>query len=161
MLNDSRNLTPTLNKESEKKLNNNTDDIIDNNIVDDNDQIPQTSPVYKYCKSLKELNLLNENGWSPIYRAIIANDLPALKELLKMGAEPNTPNNLGETPLYLCVENKNYDALMILLENGANPNIQKRNGDTPLHLCFKKKLENKFICGLLKHKANPNIFNKL
>ena len=47
------------------------------------------------------------------------------------------------------------------MEYNADANIPKKNGITPLHLAFKKKLENKYIIGLLNNKANPNILNKL
>ena len=132
-----------------------------NNLKEEKNNISQLSPAYIFCKSQKDLNSLNENGWSPIYRAIIANNISALSELLKLGSDPNISNNLGETPLYLCIENENYNSLIKLLEYGADPNIQKRNGVTPLHLAIKKKLENKYIIELLNHKANPNILNKL
>ena len=131
------------------------------NNLEEQKQISQSSPAYIFCKSLKEINSLNENGWTPLYRAIMSSNNLALEELLKLGADPNISNNLGETPLYLCVEKQNYYSLNKLLENGADGNIQKKNGNTPLHLAFKKKLENKFIIELLKHKANPNIINKL
>ena len=134
---------------------------INNNLEEEKNKISESSPAYIFCKSLKEINSLNENGWSPIYRAIIANNYKALIELLKLGAEPNISNRLGETPLYLCVENENYDSLKKLLEYGADTNLQKKNGTTPLHLAIKKKLENKFIIDLLNNKADPNILNKL
>ena len=91
----------------------------------------------------------------------MSNNKNALKELLKLGADPNIPNNLGETPLYLCIESENYDLFKLLLDNNADPNIQKRNGDTPLHLLIKKKLDNKYINEILKKNTNPNIPNKL
>ena len=122
--------------------------------------IPETSPIYIFCKNKSELNLQNENGWTPIYRALTANNLNALTELLNMGADPNIGNNLKETPLYHCVETDNLDGLMILLNYNANCDIQKSNGMTPLHLATKKN-KNNFIAALLRHGANPNIKNKL
>ena len=110
--------------------------------------------------TLNTLYSKNENGWTPIYRSIIANNLVALNELLKMGSDPNIGNNLGETPLYLCVDVDNYDALIILLQYNADTNISKRNGTTPLHLAAKKNKEN-YISALLRNNANPNLQNKL
>ena len=100
--------------------------------------ISDTSPIYLFCTSKNGINSKNENGWTPIYRSIIANNLEALNELLKLGSDPNIGNNLGETPLYLCVDVDNYDALIILLQYNADTNISKRNGTTPLHLAAKK-----------------------
>ena len=118
------------------------------------------SPLKYYCSDITEIDKQNENGWTPIYRAIIANNLNALKELLKFGANPNLQNNIGETPLYLCVDIDNYDAIVILLEKNADCNISKKDGTSPLHLATKKKKE-KFIKILLEHGANPNLINKL
>ena len=139
----------------------NLTDVLKKNLEEEKNKISPSSPVYIFCKSLKEINTPNENGWTPIYRSIIANNNLALIELLKLGADPNIPNNLGETPLYLCVDNQNYDSLMKLLEYNADANLAKKNGITPLHLAIKKKLENKYIIGLLNNNANPNILNKL
>ena len=122
--------------------------------------ISDTSPVYLFCTSKNGINSKNENGWTPIYRSIIANNLIALNELLKLGSDPNIGNNLGETPLYLCVDVDNYDALIILLQYNADTNISKRNGTTPLHLAAKKNKEN-YISALLRNNANPNLQNKL
>ena len=124
--------------------------------------IPESSPAYQFCQKKSEINESNESGWSPIYRAIISNNLEALKDLLKFGGNPNIPNNLGESPLYLCVDMDNLEALNILLNNNpkANCNIQKRNGDTALHLSLKKKKFN-FSNILLENGADPNISNKL
>ena len=120
------------------------------------------SPLKLYCEDISEIDKRNENGWTPVYRSIIANNLNILSELLKLGANPNLQNNIGETPLYLCVDIDNYDALNMLLqnENKADCNISKKDGTTPLHLAAKKKKE-KFIKILLQNGANPNIPNKL
>ena len=122
--------------------------------------IPENSPIHIFCTLKSEINTQNENGWTPIYRSIVSNNLPALTSLLKLGADPNIPNIMNETPLYHCVETKNYDALIILLEFKADTNISRRNGNTPLHLATKNKLEN-FISSLLRHGANPNLKNML
>jgi len=136
-------------------------DISNNNIEDEKNKINPSSPIFIFCESLKEIDTQNETGWTPIYRAVLSNNIPALTELLKLGGNPNISNNLGETPLYLSVENQNYEALSKLLEYKADPNIKKRNGNTPLHIALKKKLENKYILILINNKADPNISNKL
>ena len=141
--------------------NENITEVTNNNIEKEQKQISASSIAYQFCKSLKEINSRNENGWSPLYRAIMANNNLAIYELLKLGGDPNISNNLGETPLYLCIEKQNYESLRKLLEYGANVNIQKKNGNTPLHIAFKNKLENKYIIELLRNKADPNIMNKL
>ena len=114
----------------------------------------------KFCKSISEINSQNENGWTPIYQSILSNDLEALYDLLKLGANPDIPNNIGETPLYLAVDTNNYDSLIILLQYNANCNLSKNNGNTPLHLATKKNLTS-FMSALLRNNADPNIVNKL
>ena len=96
-----------------------------NNKCQDDNAIDISSPVYIFCKLKSKINSKNEKGWTPIYRAILANNLEALYELLKLGADPNVSNNLGETPLYLSVDINNYDALIILLQYKAECNIAK------------------------------------
>ena len=118
------------------------------------------SAALKFCNSISEINTQNENGWTPIYQSILSNNLEALYDLLKLGANPDISNNLGETPLYLAVDTNNYDSLIILLQYNANCNLAKTNGNTPLHLATKKKL-NSFISALLRNNADPNIINKL
>ena len=130
------------------------------NTFSNQSKLNSSSPIYVFCKSKSEINSQNENGWTPIYRSIIANNLEALYELLKLGANPNIPNNLGETPLYLSVDIDNYDALIILLQYKADCNLAKKNGNTPLHIATKRNKES-FISALLRNDANPNIVNKL
>ena len=153
------NLSSTLKRTSkEKEYSINNSNIKENSIS--GSIISDTSPVYLFCTNKNGINSKNENGWTPIYRAIIANNLLALNELLNLGSDPNISNNLGETPLYLCIDIDNYDALIILLQYNADTNIAKRNGTTPLHLATKKNKEN-FMHALLRNKANPNLSNKL
>ena len=123
-------------------------------------KINPSSPVFNFCKLTSEINTKNENGWTPIYKSVIANNLEALYDLLKLGADPNISNNLGETPLYLSVETNNYDALIISLQYKADCNISKKNGNTPLHIATKRN-KSSFISALLRNNANPNIINKL
>ena len=151
-----------LSKEEDKKISgpNQPDSTIKYNVFQNELNIDPSSQIYKFCQLKSEINTQNENGWTPIYRAIIANNLEALYELLKMGADPNITNNLGETPLYLSVDINNYDALIILLQYKADCNIAKKNGNTPLHLATKRN-KISFISALLRNDANPNIVNKL
>ena len=147
-------------EENENKTPNktNNESSLKNNAYQEVDQ--KTSPALLFCESLSDINIQNSNGWTPIYQSIISNNLEALYELLKLGANPDIPNNLGETPLYLSVDNNNYDALIILLQYNANCNIAKNNGNTPLHLATKKNQTN-FMSALLRNNADPNIVNKL
>ena len=157
-LNLTENFPSNIIKEEITSISQNEDQINKDN--KESEKLPSSSPIRLFCNNLSEINIQNENGWTPIYRSIITNNLLALKELLKFGADPNIPNNLGETPLYLCIDNQNFEMFCVLLENNVNCDIYKKNGNTPLHLAIKKNLEN-FVEALLLKKANPNILNKL
>ena len=140
------------------KSQNKENDIISND--NDKNDLFKNSPLKIFCSDISEIDKQNENGWTPVYRSIIANNLNVLSDLLKLGANPNLQNNIGETPLYLCVDIDNFEAITILLQNNADCNIPKKDGTTPLHFATKKKKE-KFIKILLEHGANPNLINKL
>ena len=147
-------------------------DMINNNQMNNNNSLEKnsinieeenpfnSSPLKLYCSNISEIDQKNENGWTPLYRSIIANNINVLTDLLKFGANPNLQNNIGETPLYLCVDIDNFEALNILLQKNADCNISKKDGTSPLHLASKKKKE-KFINILLDYGANPNLANKL
>ena len=129
------------------KSQNKENDVISND--NDKNDLFKNSPLKIFCSDISEIDKQNENGWTPVYRSIIANNLNVLSDLLKLGANPNLQNNIGETPLYLCVDIDNFDAITILLQNNADCNIPKKDGTTPLHFATKKKKE-KFIKILLE-----------
>ena len=56
--------------------------------------------INTFCKDLTKINTLDECGWTPLYRTIIADDLFATKILIQKGADPNMQCSMGETPLY-------------------------------------------------------------
>ena len=135
---------------------------MNSNIQDLSNQIiPESNPVHLFCESKGEINIPNEYGWTPLYRALVSNNIAAMTELLKLGADPNITNNMGETPLYQSVDNENFEAMTLLLENYADCNISKSDGMTPLHLAIKKGLQKEYVEKLLEFKANPNLKNRL
>ena len=148
-----------MSKDSNNKTNSSQLESVVNEIYE---LLPESSPAFLFCQKKSEINILDENGWSPIYRAIISNNIEALKDLLKFGGDPNLCNNIGESPIYLCVDMDNFESFNILMNNNPKPdcNIQKRNGDTVLHLSIKKSKLN-FTKILLENNADPNIINKL
>lgn len=120
----------------------------------------ENNQIHLFCSVKEEINEPNEYGWTPLYRALVSNNIEAMKELLKEGADPNIPNNMNETPLYQAIDNENEEAMLLLLENNANCNICKSDGNSPLHLAI-KKLAVTYIGPLLNKGANPNLKNKL
>ena len=113
-----------------------------------------------FCKDLSKINTLDECGWTPLYRTIIAGDLNASHILILKGADPNIQCSMGETPLYQAVDMCKLDHVKLLINNGANPNLTQEDGLSPLHAAVSRQnlLIVKF---LLKKGANPNIKSKI
>ena len=113
-----------------------------------------------FCKDLSKINELDECGWTPLYRTIIAGDIFSTTLLLNNGADPNIQCTMGETPLFQAVDMEKIDHVKLLLKNGADPNIPNDDGLTPLHLAVIKQ-NIPIVKILLKYNANPNIKSKL
>ena len=113
-----------------------------------------------FCKDLTKINSLDECGWTPLYRTIVAGDLDATHILLLKGADPNIQCSMGESPLYQAVDMCKLDHVKLLINNGANPNLTQDDGLSPLHAAVVR--QNLLIIKyLLKNGANPNIKSKI
>jgi hypothetical protein len=66
--------------------------------------------------------------------------LKCLKEMLRLGADPNIPASDGTTPLHTVIK-KGYDVeiLKLLLQNGANPDVPGKDGRTVREIAARKK----------------------
>ena len=113
-----------------------------------------------FCKDLSKINTLDECGWTPLYRTVVAGDLNASHILITKGANPNIQCSMGETPLYQAVDMCKLDHVKLLINTGANPNIVQDDGLSPLHSAVVRQnlLIVKF---LLKNGSNPNIKSKI
>ena len=113
-----------------------------------------------FCKDISKINILDECGWTPLYRTVIAGDLFASKILLEKGANPNIQCSMGETPLYQAVDMCKLDHVKLLINSGANPNIVQEDGISPLHAAVIR--QNLLIVKyLLKNGGDPNIKTKI
>ena len=116
--------------------------------------------INTFCKDLTKINTLDECGWTPLYRTIIAGDLFATKILIQKGADPNMQCSMGETPLYQAVDMCKLDHVKLLINSGANPNLVQDDGLSPLHAAVIR--QNILIVKLLlKSGADPNIKTKI
>ncbi|KAF1314467.1 Ankyrin-like protein, partial [Globisporangium splendens] len=76
---------------------------------------------------------------TPLHEAAAANDVSAVRKLLRKGADPNCLGEHGycglyrRTPLHWAAINGAVDAVEILLEACADPNFQDSQGRSPLH----------------------------
>ncbi|TSJ80112.1 MAG: ankyrin repeat domain-containing protein (plasmid) [Candidatus Cardinium sp.] len=65
-----------------------------------------------------------KNESTPLLWAVIDNDLPKVKELLSLGANPNI-TNVHSNPLEIAVRNKNKEMVSLLLSYGAEVRFDK------------------------------------
>jgi len=93
------------------------------------------------------VNLVDENGYSPLISACAYNNSNIAKYLIEHGADINqsfflnTPLNIvyqNGTPLTIACRNGNEDIALCLLEHGANVNDKDRSGCTPISYACKK-----------------------
>lgn len=61
-------------------------------------------------------NLCDNDGWSPIYRAVLINRIDMAEALIKSGGDINIPDRKGHTPLDIA---KNQKIRKLLLDYGA------------------------------------------
>lgn len=60
-------------------------------------------------------------------------NIQKVRDLLALGADPNTSDERGVTPLMFAVQSGNFDLVELLVEKGANVNASPKNGNTALH----------------------------
>jgi ankyrin repeat protein len=91
-------------------------------------------------------SLVASEGAAPFLFAADRSDVPLMKLLLELGADPNLPNFNNTTPLLAAAgvgtaepleeageENEALEAVSLLLDRGANLNAVDNNGDTVMH----------------------------
>ena len=93
---------------------------------------------------------------APIADAAQNNDISAVRELLRQGADPNAAQTDGLTALHWSALNNDIEIVDILLFAGANPSSTSRlGGYTPLHMA--SRAGHSDIAGkLLEAGADPN-----
>ncbi|HET9467548.1 MAG TPA: ankyrin repeat domain-containing protein, partial [Vicinamibacterales bacterium] len=77
-------------------------------------------------------NAVEPDGTTALHRAVHRNDVKAVADLLRSGADVNAANRYGVPPLSLAATNGNAAILELLLKAGANPNATQAEGETAL-----------------------------
>lgn len=75
---------------------------------------------------------------TPLYMSALWEDLPTVKVLLEVGADPNSQTSRGRTPLHAAALGECVQEVEILLQAGADPSIVDEDGNTPLMIAKRK-----------------------
>ncbi|MDP4626054.1 MAG: ankyrin repeat domain-containing protein [Akkermansiaceae bacterium] len=115
---------------------------------------------------------LNRSGATPFFLASHTDDLPLLRTLVEVGADPTIPNSDGTTPLMAAAgvgidapgedagsEKEALECVAYLLELGADINAVDKNDETAMHGAAYKGLP-KMIRYLDSQGADIKIWNK-
>ncbi len=120
------------------------------------------------------LGLYNKMGVTPFFMASATADVPLMKLLLELGADPLLKNADGCTPLIAACgihvgsdqatevageEPEVLEAAELLLKCGLNVNDVDANGETAMHAAALKNLPT-VIQFLADHGASPDVWNK-
>jgi ankyrin repeat protein len=98
---------------------------------------------YKYEGEWKLIELTPTTGffppgYTPLHRAIIAEDFEEALRLTSERKYLDIQNDSGNTPLHLAVTCDVYTLYTALLDAGASRVISNYNGDTPLHVACRE-----------------------
>lgn len=105
------------------------------------------------------INLLDENGLSPLHYAILGNKPQAIEKLLDLGAEVNLLSRDGQSPAHFAAAAGSHDALAKLIALRATLNHANAAGQTPLHYAAARE-DLKLVEILVKNGANPHLLDK-
>lgn len=114
---------------------------------------------------------LNHKGATPFLLAARTADMPYLKVLMELGADPDIPNSEGCTPLMACAgvgvravgeeagtEPEVLETLAFLIEHGADVNAVDENKETAMHGAAYRNFP-KVVDFLAEQGADPEKWN--
>jgi uncharacterized protein len=116
--------------------------------------------------------VLSKRGATPFLLAAKTCDIPFMKLLLDLGADPTIPNAEGCMPIMAAAgigvravgeeagtEPEVLETIDFLVKLGANVNTKDRNGETAMHGAAYRNFP-LVVASLAKHGADPAIWNK-
>ena len=65
-------------------------------------------------------NVIDENGYTCLHLAVVAENVAMVRFLLSEGANPNVQSNTGNTPLHMASNSDSIEVVQALLKNGAD-----------------------------------------
>lgn len=78
---------------------------------------------------MENVNPVDRIGWTPLFHALIHEDLSVLKILLQHNADLNYVDEWGNTCLMVAAEGGRANAVGFLLESGADLQCVNNDGD--------------------------------
>jgi len=78
------------------------------------------------------VNLSDDDDWTPLHYASRWGDAEVAKLLLDRGADVSLPDSEGDLPIHIATRYGNEEMLRVLLNAGSNPNIKDGSAKTPL-----------------------------
>lgn len=84
-----------------------------------------------------DANQLDNKGRTPLFVAVLCEDVRTARYLLTQGADPNKASSNGFSPLHTAAESGHSEAVEVLLKNGAHIDAEAFCG-TPLHCAATK-----------------------
>ncbi len=105
----------------------------------------------------------NESGQTPLLIATENQDIPMVKALIDLGADPNQVNEITrENPLFVATINGHHELIRILVEYGADPTLADNiTGDIPLHGAVLAGNMGTVELFVNEFHVDPNSFNKI
>jgi len=77
--------------------------------------------LFGYFKA--DLEMVDQNGYTPLSLAVYLNNLEVAVYLLRLGAQVNCICNRGFWPLYVATDEKNIGMIWVLIKAGANVHL--------------------------------------
>ncbi|HLB30534.1 MAG TPA: ankyrin repeat domain-containing protein [Gammaproteobacteria bacterium] len=99
-------------------------------------------------------NATVELSWTPLEKAMIAEEVEIIEALLQAGADPNLRRDKFGTPLGDAAKFGRLEQVQLLLRYGADPDAPQVHGQRPLHMAATRSSE--VVRLLLDAGADPN-----
>ena len=100
------------------------------------------------------INKKGPAGSTPLMYAALYSDADTVRQLLKLGADPNLSNEAGATALMWATDN--LEIVTLLVEGGADVNAKSGDSRTPLLVASGRFGAAPVVKYLLDHGANPS-----
>lgn len=88
--------------------------------------------VEKFINNNEDLNIVDDEGWTPLMMACRYQYHLIVKQLIDNGADIHLKNEMGKTALHMASQWGELKSVKYLIENGTDINIQDCDGWTPL-----------------------------